>query len=54
MKRSRQELSINKIVDISIFQNNHIMPFPCFTFIPKTDMGLPKTRVRFYTVIFLR
>ena len=34
------------IVDIFIFKNN-LTPSPCFTFIPKTGIGLPETGVRF-------
>jgi len=31
MKRSRRELSINMIIHRSVFQNNQITLFPCFT-----------------------
>jgi len=36
MRRSPRELSIDRF----IFKNNLIMLFSCFTFIPKTGMGL--------------
>ena len=38
------------IRDRFISKNNQITLFPCFTFIPKTGVGLPKTRVSFYCV----
>jgi len=50
MKRSRRELFIDMVIYISIFRNNQITLFPYFTFIPKTGMGQPKTRMRFYCV----
>jgi len=50
MKRSRRELSIDVVVDRDIFQNNQITLLPCFTFISKTGMGLPKTGDSFYCV----
>jgi len=40
MKRSRRELSIDMVIDRFISKNNQITVFPCFTFIPKTGMGL--------------
>jgi len=36
MKRSRRELSFDRVIHGGIFENNHITLFPCFTFIPKT------------------
>jgi len=30
-----------------IFKNNHITLFACFTFIPKTGVGIPKTNIHF-------
>ena len=45
MKRPRRELSINMVVDCVIFKNGQITLFICFTFIPKTVMGPPKTGV---------
>jgi len=48
MKRSRRELSINMVIDRSIIKNNQFTLFTCFTFVPKTDMGLPKTGIIFY------
>jgi len=50
LKRSRRELSINMVIDRFIFKNSQITVFSCFTFIPKTDMGLPKTGIIFYCV----
>jgi len=50
MKRSRRELSINIVIDRSIFQNNQVTLSPCFTFIPQTNIGLPKTGLCFFTV----
>jgi len=47
MKRSRQELYIDMVVDTEIFQNNQITLL-CFTFIPKTDTGLLTKRDNFY------
>jgi len=47
MKRSRQELSINMVINRFIFKNNQITLFTCFTFIPKTGMGPPKTGIIF-------
>jgi len=41
MKRSRRELSINKVIDRFIFKDNQITLFTCFTVIP--GRGLPKT-----------
>jgi len=40
MKRSHQKLSINKIIDKDIFENNQITLFPYLTFIPNTGMGI--------------
>jgi len=36
------------VVDGFIFENNQITLLPCFTFIPKTGIGLPKIGVSFY------
>jgi len=40
MKRSLRELSIDMIIQRCIFKYNQISLFPCFTFVPKTGMGL--------------
>jgi len=50
MESSRQDLFIDMIVDWFIFKNNLITLSPCFTFLPKTGIGLPKTGVSFYCV----
>jgi len=50
IESSRRDLFIDMIVDSFIFNNNLITLAPCFTFIPKTAVGLPKTGVRFYCV----
>ena len=46
IKKSCRELSIHIVIDQFIFTF-----FTCFTFIPKTGMGLPKTGIIFYSVI---
>jgi len=38
------------VVDRFIFKNNQVTLSPCFTFIPKPGVGLPKTGVGFYCV----
>jgi len=48
MERSRRNLFIDMVVDMFIFENNQIMPFLCFSFVPKTGVGLPKSGVSFY------
>jgi len=48
MESSRRDLFIDMVFDRFIINNNQITLFPCFAFIPKTGVGLPKTRVRFY------
>ena len=48
MRRSLRELSIDMVINQGIFKNTQITFFPSFTFIPKTDMGLPKTGISFY------
>jgi len=48
MASSWQDLFINVAVDTFIFKNNRITLFSWFTFIPKTDMMLPKIGVTFY------
>jgi len=40
IKRSRQELSIDMVIDRGIFKNNQMTLFSLF-FITKTDMGVP-------------
>jgi len=46
---SFRDLFIDVVVDTFISsKNNQITPSPCFTFIPKTVVGLPKTEVSFY------
>jgi len=47
MKNSQQDLFIDIVVDWFIFKNNQIKLSPCFTFTPKTGMGLP-SKVSFY------
>jgi len=37
------------VIDRFILNNNQIMLFPCFTFIPKTGIGLTKTENIFFT-----
>jgi len=61
MKRSRRDLSINMVIDRFILKNNQITYlftklFICFTFIPKTGIGLSKTGIIFsvYAFSFLR
>jgi len=39
MKRSRRELSIDKVIYRGIFKNNLVTVFPCFTFILKTGVN---------------
>jgi len=46
-KRSRRDFSIDVVFDI--IENNHSLP--CFTFISKLGVSLPKTRLSFYCVI---
>jgi len=46
-KRSRGELSIEKVIRIGIFKNNQFTLSPCFTLIPKTG-------VSFYCVYYHR
>jgi len=48
MESSRRDLIIDMIVDRFIFKNTVITLFPCFTFIPLTGLGLPKTEASFY------
>ena len=50
MKTSRRELSINIDIDWFIFKNNQITLSTCFSFIPKTGMGLPNTGIIFYCI----
>jgi len=50
MESSRRDLFINMVVDRFIFKNNQMTLSPCFTFIPKTGMGLPKSGISFYWV----
>jgi len=40
------------LIDCFVFKNKHIMLFISFNFIPKTGMGLPKTGIIFYCVVF--
>jgi len=55
MKSSQRDLFIDMVVDTCrfIFNNNQITLSPCFTFIPKTGVGLPKTGF-FFTVLSFR
>ena len=48
MESSRRDLFIDMVFDRLNFKNNQITLSPCFTFIPKTGVGLPKPGVRFY------
>ena len=41
MRSSRRDLFNDTIIDRFIFKNNQITLSSCFTFIPKTWMGLP-------------
>jgi len=40
--------ALDMVLDWFIFGNTQITMFTCFTFIPKTSMGLPKTGIIFY------
>ena len=40
--RIKGELSTRPFIEL-IFEDNQFSPFPCFSFVPKTGMGLPKT-----------
>jgi len=48
MKRSRRVISIDMIVDWLLIKKKQITLLSCFTFIPKTGMGLLKRGVVFY------
>jgi len=48
-KRSRRELSIDMVVERVIFKYKQVTPF-FYLYLPKTGMGVPKTRVNFYFV----
>jgi len=48
MESSWQDLFIDLVVHKFIFKNNQTMLSPWFTFITKTGMWLPKTRISFY------
>jgi len=52
MKRSRPDLSIDKVIviDSVTYKNSQMKVFHCFTFKPKTGLGLTKTGVS-YTFI---
>jgi len=39
------------VVDRFIFKHNQIALSPCFTFAPKTGVGLPEAWVSFYCVL---
>jgi len=47
MEDSWRDLSIDMVLDRFILKDNQIMLSPCITFIPKTGVGLPKTRGKF-------
>jgi len=49
METSQGDLFINMVVDRFIFKNNQ-STLSCFTFIPRTSVGLPKTGVSFCCV----
>jgi len=40
------------VVDGFIFKNNQITLSPCFTFVPKAGMALPKTGASFFLFFF--
>jgi len=48
MESSRRDLSIDEVVDRFISKNNQTTLSLCFTYIPKTGVGLSKTRVSVY------
>jgi len=50
MASSRRDLFIDVIVDRFILKNNLITLSSCFTFIPKTGVGLHETGISFYCV----
>jgi len=50
MESSRKDLFIDMVVERFILKNNQITLLPCFTFIPKTGVGLTKTGVSFYYI----
>jgi len=45
---------IDVVVDMSIFENNQMTLFLCFSFRPKAGMGQTKTGGCFYCVVLLR
>jgi len=50
MESPRRDLFIDMLVDKFIFKNNKIALSPCFTFIYKISVGIPKIGVSFYCV----
>jgi len=41
------------VADVFIFKNNQFTLFPCFTFIPKTGVGIPETGINFYRCMLI-
>jgi len=39
MESSQRDLFIDMVVDRFIFKNNQITVYPCFIFIPKTELS---------------
>jgi len=50
MESSRRNLLIDMVVNRFILKNNQTTLSPCFAFMPKTGVGLPKTGVGFCCV----
>ena len=50
MESTRRDLFIDMVASGFILKNYQITLVPCFPFIPKTSVGLPKTEVSFYSV----
>jgi len=48
IESSRRDLFFDMAVDRFVLKNNQITLSPCFTLIPKTGVGLLKSRVSFY------
>jgi len=48
MESPRRDLLIDMVNDRFIFSNSRITLSPCFTFIPKTGVGLPQAGVCYY------
>jgi len=52
MESSRRDLFIGMVVDRYIFNSNQDTPSPCFTYMPKPGVGLPKIGVSLYYVYY--